>query len=102
MIKHGTMKVKIVLLEVGDGKYHRYSRQKYKIQIASFSDEDKANSFKEQLENKNIQVMIKIIKVKFNKIYYRIIIDNLNYYELQIYRVKLNTEGFNNYLIIKK
>jgi len=101
MLKTGTMKVKIILLELGDNKYHRYSKQKYQIQIASFTDEKKALNIVEQLKGKNFDIKLKKVMLA-NVSYNRVIIDNLNYYELQIYRVKLHNEGISDYLIIKK
>ena len=100
MIIDGVMKVKIILLEEGNDKYHRYSNQKYSIQVASFSSKERAESLFNQLKLDFDNIELKNVFIK--KKYYRIIIDNLNYSELQISRVKLHKKGLNNYLIIKK
>ncbi len=98
LIKKGTMKVKIVLLEKGDNKYHKYTNRKYTIQIASFSKEELAINFKEKLKEKSINVTIKKIKINNND-YFRIIMENLNYSELQIYKRKLYENGIKEFKI---
>lgn len=101
MIKSGTMKVKTILLEKGDNTYHRFStKQKYLIQVASFSNQNSAEDFTRNLADKNFNVKIK--RVKLDKNYFRIIIDDINYSELQLYRVKLHKENLGDYLVIKK
>jgi len=100
MIKTGVMKVKVVLIESGDNKYHKFSNKKYKIQLASFSDKKKADNYIDSLKN-NIN-NISIESVDLDKTFYRIFIDELNYSELHLLRIKLNKLGINNYIIIKK
>ena len=100
MLNKGVMRVEIIVLEKGNNHYHRYSKQKYMIQIASFENEDKAINLLKTLNDKNLDLKMK--RVKLNKYYYRIIIDNINYSELQLYRVKLHKEGLKNYLVKKK
>ncbi len=100
MIISGTMKVRTILIEKGNNKYHKYTDQKYKIQIASFSDMNKAESLYNVLKKEFINVSLK--KVFLKQYYYRIVIDNLNYSELQINRIKLHKIGLDKYLILKK
>ncbi len=100
MLIYGTMKVKIVLLEKGNNKYHKYNNQKYSIQVASFKNKDKAECLLNQLRSEFINVKLNKVNLKQN--FYRIIIDNLNYSELQLSRVKLHNKGFDNYLVMKK
>ena len=100
MVKYGIIKVKIELLELGEDKYHRFSNKKYIIQIASFSDENNAIKFIEKYNDNNLKLQIK--KIKSDKLYYRIVIDNINYYELQEYRVKLHRNNIEKYIITKK
>lgn len=100
MVIKGTMKVKTVLIEKGNDKYHKYTGQKYKIQIASFSDMKKAESLYNELKKEFINIDLK--KVFIKQYYYRIIIDDLNYSELQINRIKLHKIGLDKYLILKK
>ena len=59
MITNGVMRVKIILLEKGDNKYHRYSSKKYIIQIASFGSKDKALNLLKLLEEKGLNLQIK-------------------------------------------
>ena len=99
MISTGTMEVKTIILESGDNKYYKYTGQIYSIQIASFSTEENALQFLELLKDKFNNVEIK--KVFFNKRYFRVVIQNCNYSELQLNRVKLHKEGLNNYLVVK-
>lgn len=99
MIQKGTMKVKVILLEKGNNIYHRYNAQKYIIQIASFKEKEKAEFLHGKLKQKGFPVAIK--KINLKNTFYRVIIDNINYSELQLYRVKLQNEGLNNYLVIK-
>jgi rare lipoprotein A len=100
MTKKGIMNVKIEVLEKGKNEYHKFNKSKYMIQVASFSEEDKAKNFINKFNN-NILNM-KISEVKLQKKYYRIIIDNLNYYQLQEMRVILHNNGITNYLIKRK
>jgi len=95
LIKKGTARVKIILLEKGDAKYHRYSSQKYTIQAASFSNPNNANKLLAKLIENNVNAKLK--KTTGDKTFYRIVIENLNYSELQKYRVKLHALGINNY-----
>ncbi|MBN2546200.1 MAG: septal ring lytic transglycosylase RlpA family protein [Spirochaetes bacterium] len=100
MIKNGVMKVRIILMERGDNKYHKFSNKKYKIQLASFSDKKKAENLIENLKD-NVN-NINIEKIHLDKTFYRVFIDDLNYSELQILRVKLNRLNITNFMIIKK
>ena len=101
LIKCGTMKVKITLLEKGDNKYYRYSKyagKSYTIQLASFSKKELAENFIAELKNKNIETALQSVRIK-NKNYYRIIIAGLNYHALQNQKRILHTNGISNYLI---
>jgi len=100
MIKNGVMKVKVELIEKGDNKYHRFGDHNYRIQIASFTELKNAEKFIENLKNNLYNAEVE--KVEKDKTLYRVFIDNLNYSELQLLRVKLNKSGINNYLVIKK
>ncbi len=95
LIKKGTAKVKIILLEKGDAKYHRYSSQKYSIQAASFSNPNNANKMLAKLIENNVNA--KLIKTSGDRTYYRVVIENLNYSELQKHRVKLHVLGIHNF-----
>lgn len=97
MIKTGTMKVKIVLLEKGDNKYYKYSVKKYKLQLGSFTSEEKANDLLEKYKEKIKD--IKINKVILNNTYYRVVAEHLSYSEMQNCRVIMNRENLNNYII---
>ena len=99
MMKKGTMSVKIILIEKGEGKYHRYSPQKYSIQIASFSNRENANNMVSKL--KSFGVHPKLTIVDLDKTYYRVVIDNINYSESQLLRVKLYNAGIKNFIIKK-
>lgn len=101
MIKKGTMKVKIILVQKGDNKYYKFSNnEKYKIQIASFSSLDKAyefiNKFKEFINSLDIE------EANIGKKVYRVIIDNLNYFEYQSTRVCLHKLGIDEYISKRK
>lgn len=99
MMKKGTMNVKIVLVEKGEGKYHRYSPHKYSIQIASFSNRENANNMVEKLKSFGIHPRLTIVNL--DKTYYRLVIDNINYSESQLLRVKLHNAGIKNFIIKK-
>ncbi|OHD10321.1 MAG: hypothetical protein A2Y34_02445 [Spirochaetes bacterium GWC1_27_15] len=101
LMKTGTMNVKIVLLEVGKNHYRkpRKVEEKYNIQVASFSNEELANNLLNKLKEKNINVSIK--EVNLLKTYYRVVIEGITYAKLQEYRLKLNIEGINNYMVKK-
>lgn len=105
LIKKGTMNVKITLLKKGDNSYHRYSNTNYKIQIASFSDIENANKFLLKYSRKIKKLSRKKITIKKNgkiSYLYRIIIDDINYYELQLYKVELIKNNIIKFLVIKK
>jgi rare lipoprotein A len=100
VVKKGTMNVKLVVLEEGKNTYHRFKKdQTYNIQIASFSKEDSALKLAENLKGKGIEVSIKTVELA--QTVHRVIIEELNYSEVQLYRVKLHKEGFDKYLIVK-
>jgi rare lipoprotein A len=99
MIKKGTMKVKTILIEKGDDKYYKYSNHKYQIQLASFTNQENAEFM---LANyKELPLVMKKKQIKW-KTYYRISLENLNYYELQKMRIQLHKLKIMNYLVIKK
>lgn len=100
MIKKGTMKVKIILLEKGDNKYHKYNNKKYDIQIASFIRKDFALNMLKKLEDISIPAKIKEFNIN-QEIYFRIVIENLNYSELQLYKIKLHKKNIKNFKIKK-
>lgn len=100
VLKHGTMNVRLVLLETGNNKYHRYHTDKYEIRVASFSNYDNAVALASKLKDKKISVRLK--EANLDKTYYRLLIDDLNYSELQLYRVKLHDAGVDGYKVIKK
>ncbi len=100
VLKHGTMNVRLVLLETGNNKYHRYHTDKYEIRVASFSNYDNAVALASKLKDKKITVRLK--ETNLDKTYYRLLIDDLNYSELQLYRVKLHDAGVDGYKVIKK
>ncbi len=100
MIKTGVMKVKVILMDNGDNKYHKFSNKKYKIQLASFSDKKKADIYIENIKNSINNVSMECVDL--DKTFYRVFIDDLNYSELHLLRVKLNKIGINNFIIIKK
>jgi rare lipoprotein A len=100
VLKNGTMNVKLILLEEGQNTYHRYKKdQTYNIQIASFSNEESAFKLADSLKEKGMEVSIQ--KVELDKTYHRVIIENLNYAEVQLYRVKLQEQGIEKYLVVK-
>jgi rare lipoprotein A len=99
LISQGTMNVKITVLEEGKNVYHKFKQQKYNIQIASFKNENSASEFGGKLKEKNINVSV--VRVELDDVYYRIIIQDLNYSELQLYRIRLNREGITDYLVVK-
>jgi len=100
LIKKGTMKVKIILLEKGDNKYHKYSPTKYTIQIASFSKKELAINFINKLAKENIPAKIKEVIIN-NVTYFRVVLENLNYSELQLYKIKLHQKEIKNFKVIK-
>jgi rare lipoprotein A len=100
VIKTGTMNVRIVLLEEGENVYHKYKPQNYHIQIASFTNEESANNLSDKLKEKGFDTDIQT--KEFSRTFYRVIIDNINYSELQLYRLKLHQEGITNFLIVRK
>ncbi|HOV14315.1 MAG TPA: septal ring lytic transglycosylase RlpA family protein, partial [Spirochaetota bacterium] len=59
VLKHGTMNVKIVLLETGNNKYHRYHNNNYEIRIASFSNYDNALKMVDKLKENKINAVVK-------------------------------------------
>jgi rare lipoprotein A len=98
LLSKGTMNVKIILLEKGQNVYHKYENQNYNIQIASFKNENSALELLNNMKEKGFPVVIQ--KFESSEIYFRIIIEKINYTELQLYRIKLQKEGY-NYLIVK-
>jgi rare lipoprotein A len=99
LISSGTMNVRIMLLEKGKNVYHRYKSEKYNIQIASFKNEDSALKLNDRLNGNNIGT--RIMKVQLNEVYFRVVLENLNYSELQLYRVRLNENGISDYLVVR-
>jgi rare lipoprotein A len=100
VVKHGTMNVKLVVLEEGTNTYHRFKKdQTYNIQIASFSNEDSALKLADNLKEKGFEITIKTVEL--NQTVHRVIIEELNYSEVQIYRVKLHKEGIDKFLVVK-
>lgn len=100
VLKNGTMNVKLILLETGNNKYHKYHKDKYEIRVASFSNYDNALNLISKLKEKNISVSLK--ETNLEKTYYRIILDDLNYSEVQLYRVKLHDAGVDSFKVVKK
>ena len=99
VIKHGTMNVKLVLLENGTNKYHRYHTNSYEIRIASFSNYENGQKMVENLKQKKIDAILK--EITLDKVFYRVILENLNYSEVELYRVKLHGAGVDNYKVVK-
>jgi rare lipoprotein A len=97
MIKSGTMKVKIILLEKGDNKYYKYSNKKYKLQLGSFTSEEKANDLLEKYKEKIKDIKIK--KIILDKTFYRVVAEHLTYSDMQNYRVLMVKENLNNYIV---
>ncbi len=100
MTKNGTMNVKLEVIEQGDNKYHRFTKNKYLIQLASFDSEKNAENY---INSHNGEILnFKISSIKLDKYYYRVIIDNLNYYELQEMRIVLLNNDITGYLVKRK
>lgn len=98
LIKHGTMKVKIILLEKGDNKYYKHTDKKWTIQIASFSKEEFAINLLNNLKNISIYATIKKVTIDYKE-YFRVVVEDLNYSELQIYKRRLYENGIKEFKI---
>jgi rare lipoprotein A len=97
LVKSGTMPVSVTLIEKGDNAYHRYSSRLYSIQIASFSDRQRADELAQNLAGQNIETEIKGAWV--SKRVWRVIIPGINYSELQLLRIQLHNAGVSTYLV---